>query len=81
MDHFRAIGILGVAARVERSNRMNAEARGEALEVIRLTAIIEDYESSLALLQAPSLCALCASVRKDALTEPQRTQSSERPRP
>jgi hypothetical protein len=51
MDHFHAIGILGVAARVERSNKTYFESRGDAAEAKRLEAIIEDYETAIALLQ------------------------------
>ena len=54
MDHFHAIGILGVAARVERSNKTYFESRGDAAEAKRLEAIIEDYETAIALLQAPA---------------------------
>ena len=79
MDHFHSIGILGVAARVERSNRINAASKGDTAEAARLDLIMADYETAIAILQAPpapmSLCALCASVRKDTLAKPQRPQS------
>jgi hypothetical protein len=45
--HFHSIGILGVAARVERSNRKTAVAMGDNVAVAHLDGIIADYETAI----------------------------------